>query len=354
MTSYALEQAHKDTPYIIQILNKVIRPASISGDSQAMHSTIISIVGRRLDVCLRTLQRRGNMAQELQPMLERIKPNLNFERTVSSPIAELETWTATPGNTLRLSIRHAVSSLVVWSTAASIHLAPPSYTHRLFYASMKILGATAALSAILDEVKAQTEAGNGSVALDVATAIISAPLIDNSPIHVGWVRSPVPAPQLPRTQANFRDILTVRFNEAADLMSSDPLMAESIVRLHRRVEAQLAVSTLPDISAQPLGMEGMEIDVSDPAVAAAAAAVAGGLEQQPLDTMDLTADSTGGLGALGMGMDMDTTGLSLDMSNIGTDGAGDLSAGGLGDLSGVDMGMDDVFGGLEMDPDLNF
>lgn len=349
MTSYALEQTHKDLPVIIQILHKVVRPSSISGDSQAMHSTILSIVSRRLDICLKTLQRRGHSTQELQPLIDHIKPNLSFERTAYSPTAELETWTMSPSNTLRQTIRSTVSNLVVWSATASIHLNPTNYTHRLFYVSIKLLGARKTLRAVLEEVKSQTEAGNGSVALDIATAIICAPSAENSPIHIGWPTSPVPAPLPPRTRFNLPEMLTVEFNDAADLMSSDALMAETIVRLHRRVEAQLAMTTLPGLVAPPI-MAGMDMAVEDAEVAAAAAAVAGGLEQQSLDAMDLTGSGTDDLAGLGLGMDIDGTGLHIDVSGVGgtdADGLGDLSAGDLGS-------MDDVFSGLEMDPDLNF
>jgi mediator of RNA polymerase II transcription subunit 5 len=352
MTSYALEQTHKDLPVIIQILHKVVRPSSISGDSQAMHSTILSIVSRRLDICLKTLQRRGPLAQDLQPLIDHIKPNLSFERTAYSPTSELETWTTSPTNTLKQTIRSTISNLVVWSATASIHLNPTNYTHRLFYVSSKLLGAKKTLRAILEEVKAQTEAGNGSIALDIATAVVCAPSTENSPIPIIWPASPVPAPLPPRTRLNLAEMLTVEFNDAADLLSSDSVMAETISRLHRRVQAQLAMATLPDLVAQPI-MATIDMAVEDAEVAAAAAAVAGGLDQQSLDAMDLTGGGADDLASLGLGMDMDMdmdgTGLRLDV------GVGGTGADGLGDLSAGDLGsMDDVFSGLDMDPDLNF
>ncbi|OCL07249.1 mediator of RNA polymeras-like protein II transcription subunit 5 [Glonium stellatum] len=234
MTSYALEQTHHDLDALMLIFQKLIQPASISGEAQAMHKTILSIVSRRLEKCFRTLHRREPNRKDIEPLLEAIKDNLNYERSAYSPISELEQWTSTPGNTLRTALRSTMQSLVNWYSTASMNLTPPSYTHRQLFTTLKLLGAHKTLLAIIDETKAQTDVGNGAVALDVATALICAPSTENSALPVDWMASPIPAPAPPRTRLNLREMLKVEFDGAAGLVMQDPLTAETIVRLHRR------------------------------------------------------------------------------------------------------------------------
>src|SRR6266567_8470606 len=141
MTSYALEQTHHDLDVLIQIFHKLIQPTSISGEAQAMHKTILSIVSRRLEKCFRTLRRREPGRTDIEPLLEAIKDNLNYERSAYSPASELEQWTSTPGNTLRIALRNMIQSLVNWYSTASINLTPPNYTHRQLFTTLKLLGA---------------------------------------------------------------------------------------------------------------------------------------------------------------------------------------------------------------------
>ena len=351
MTSYALEQTHHDLDVLIQIFHKLIQPTSISGEAQAMHKTILSIVSRRLEKCFRTLRRREPGRTDIEPLLEAIKDNLNYERSAYSPVSELEQWTSTPGNTLRIALRNTIQSLVNWYSTASINLTPPSYTHRQLFTTLKLLGAHKTLLAIIDETKAQTEAGNGAVALDVATALICAPSTENSPLPVDWVTSPVAAPASPRTRLNLREMLKVEFDGAAGLVMRDLLTAETIVRLHRRVEAQLAVvGTEPLPGAQldlgvgvgvDVGVEGhaipdIDMDAVNDAAAAAAAAVAGvgDIGQQVLDQgLEQHLD----LGGAGGGLDLGAGG---DMGDMGLDLDGDM---------GMGMGDDDDVWGLNFD-----
>ncbi|KAF2269256.1 Med5-domain-containing protein [Lojkania enalia] len=357
MTCHALKQTHQDIDVPMQIFHKLIRSAPTSGDAQAMHSTIISIVSSDLEKCFRTLKRRYPHRSDVEPLLQAIKGNLYYERSVYASMTELEQWTNPPIHTLTNALRLTVQQLSQWPSTASLQLNPPNYTHRQLYASLKILGAYKTLRAIVDEIKAQTESGNGAAALDIGVSLVCSPMIENSALSIDWVTSSAPAPAPPRTRMNLREMLKNEFDNAAALVSADPLAAETIVRLHRRVEAQLAVIAqaglsaaqidLPNVGVVDVGTQNLtEIDMKamNDAAAATIAAAGGDLDmdkealQRSLDRhLDLTG-ANGGLDLSGMGAG---TG---DMStNIGT--LPDLD---LGDV-GMGLGDDENDWGLDFD-----
>lgn len=240
MASHALKQNHNDLDAMLRIFNDAILTVPSSGDAQAMHSTIIAMVSSRLEKCLRALQRREPTRPNIEPLLQAIKANAHYDRTVYASIRELEQWTNAPNSTLNTALRHTIRQLAQWASTAAINPNPPSYTHRQIYTSSSTLGAYQTVRAIVDEVQAQTETGNGAAALDIGAAIVCAPAVTDSPIPVDWIGSALPAPAPPRTRMNLREMLKHVVDNAAPLVSLDPSLAEAIVRLHRRVEAQLS------------------------------------------------------------------------------------------------------------------
>lgn len=329
MASHALAEGHQDLEVSMQIFQKLIRSAPSSGDAQAMHSTILSILSARLERCFRTLKQRHPKRQDVEPLLQAIKGNLHYARSVYSPIAELEQWTTATNNTLSTSLRHTVQQLSQWATTASLQPTPPSYTHRQIYASLKLLGASKTLGAIIDVVKAQTDAGNGAAALDVGVALICAPLIENSVVTVDWLASSVAAPQPLRTRTNLREMLKYEADNAASLVSGDPSAAETIVRLHRRVETRLAVIA-------QAGLPSANVDLSNVSMV--------GVQSQNLPAdldkamNDAAAASMAAAGADMSGMDKPSIDQQLDLGGAGA--SLDLSAMGVGDGSAGDMGAD--------------
>lgn len=300
-----------------------------------MHGTILSIVSRRLDKCLRLLQRRNPSRHDIEPFIEVLKPRLNYERTPYSNISELMTWTSAPNN-VQQSIRTSIQSLVLWSSTATINTTPPSYTHRQFFTSLKLFGARKVLRAVVKEVGSQTEAGSGALALDVATALVCAPSPDNSTIAVEWLGSPAPAPTRPSTRLNLRAMLKLEHDNAAELTKTDMFAAETIVRLHRRVEAQLAATQtpMPDLTASVANMlQPIDITVED---AAAAAAAVESMDQ----TLNLAGQSLVGDGG-GLGLTVDTAAATMDLT--GADGGMDAV---------LQSAEDDVFSGIMLDADM--
>jgi mediator of RNA polymerase II transcription subunit 5 len=354
MSSYALTQTHSDLDAMIRIFREIILSAPSSGDAQAMHSSILAMVSSRLEKCFRTLQRRdANRANNIEPLIQALKPHQHYERSMYATMEELEQWTNAPNTTLNISLRHTVLQLSQWASPASIQPNPPSYTHRQVYASVKILGANKALRAIVDELKAQTEAGNGAAALDIGVSMICAPTVDDSPIPVAWVGSSIPASLPPRTRMNLREMLKQEFDNAASLVATDPLAAETIVRLHRRVEAQLTSIGETALHRQGSVIDPLNVDITDMQSQTIPADLTKAIDDAAAATMvdDIPEMDNK---ALQRSMDELTGADGLDLSSIGMGtGAPDASdmGGELGALPDLDLG-DMGSMGIDMDMDM--
>lgn len=348
MSSYALLQTHNDLDAMMRIFRELVLSSPSSGDAQAMHSTILAMVSSRLEKCFRTLQRRdAGRVNTIEPLLQAIKPHADFERTMYPSMKELEQWTNAPHTTLNSAVRHTVQQLLQWATTAAIQPNPPSYTHRQVYISVKILGAHKILRAIVNEVKAQTVAGNGAAALDIGVSIICAPTVDDSPLAVEWAGSTIQAPYPRRIRMNLREMLKYDFDDAATFVATDPLAAETIIRLHRRVEAQLA-----SIGESALQSQGAVLGITDVGI---------GMQSQGLpDDINKAIDDAAAASMTGDITNMDNKALQrsmdeltgaegLDLSSIGM-GTGADGTGELGNLPDLDLGD---MGGLGMDMDMD-
>lgn len=365
MASHALKQNHNDLDAMLRIFNDAILTVPSSGDAQAMHSTIIAMVSSRLEKCLRALQRREPTRSNIEPLLQAIKANAHYDRTVYASIRELEQWTNAPNSTLNTALRHTIRQLAQWASTAAINPNPPSYTHRQIYTSSSTLGVYQTVRAIVDEVQAQTETGNGAAALDIGAAIICAPAVQDSPISVDWIGSSLPAPAPPRSRTNLREMLKHVADNAAPLVSLDPSLAEAIVRLHRRVEAQLASlgqagglnqtaggMRLPHVNVVDMNAMQAQQSLSDDLNKAMEDAANAGLAaNEHLDLPD--ADKK----ALERSMeDLAGPAGGLDLSTMGMGGgegmAQDMGAGGLGSLPDLDLSEMNGMG-MDMEMDMN-
>ncbi|KAE9961818.1 hypothetical protein EG328_001548 [Venturia inaequalis] len=313
MISCAGEQRGSDLTLLLQTIQRVTRAPS-SPDAQPMHATILYIVAQPLTACLRSLQKQNPKRNDIESIISNLKPYVDFRRTSFTPCPELQTWR--PQGGIRQNLKSVLQGLIIWGAGGGQQLSPPHYNPRLVLIAESVLGAPATLSVLLEEVKAQTEApnGNAAVALDIATAFICAPKTENSPIHVGWQHSPVPVQATRGTKRlNLRDALKLEFDAATDLIQKDQTMAETVVRLHRAVEAQLnfSVAPMPDITgAAPmpslLPMTGNNASVVDQ----------------------------------GMAFGTDTNAAGMDLGDGGLDISGTL----MGDMK-MDGNEDDIFGG---------
>lgn len=227
-----------DTNAVLQILAALItNPSSISNNTEAsqMLNSILNIISRNLEHSLRWVQHVDPQRQDIEPLSKALRSNLGWERRGAADHAELETWTTTAGGGLAIAIKQTISNLVQWSMNLTMGHSPAVYTHCQILAGLNMLGAKRLLSAIIDEVKTQSAQGNAGVVFDVAVGIVAAP----SPASWDPDTLAVHTTQPLQRRMTLRAALKAEAESAPKTHKSDPLRAETIVRLYRKVEAQL-------------------------------------------------------------------------------------------------------------------
>ena len=263
-----LWESRGDANAVLQILSALVtNPASIFNNTEAsqMLNAILNIVSKNLEHSLRFLQRAEPQRQDVEPLSKVIRGNLGWECRAASEHTELESWTSTAGGGLTLAIKQTITNLVHWGLNPGINIHPANYTHRQILVGMKILGAKRLLNTIIEEVKAQTGVGNGSVVNDVATALICAP--DAASLDTGSALDMLGEGQLQPLQRrmNLREALKIEADNARKMHKTDAFHAETVIQLYRRVEAQLAVQQ-SIIMAHDV-MDGLDAGVLDAAMA---------------------------------------------------------------------------------------
>lgn len=302
-----------------------------------MLNSILNIIARPLEHSLRWLQKAEPSRQDVEPLLKKLKNHLRWERRGGSEHTELEAWTGTPGGGLTVSVKQTIVSLVHWGLNPGINVMPATYTHRQILTALKMLGAKRLLNTIIEEVKTQTESGNGSIVIDVATALICAPdsaSWGSSLRGLGGLAMLDEETELQPLQRrmNLREALKFEVDKAPKIHTTDAIYAETLVRLFRCVEAQLA---LPQQIMAHDGMNELGIDAGlqgaldgaladsglqgalDSAGAAAAQqqsiiddAIASAAAAADQDLMDLIGGHSGG-DLFGTGLDGDSSGMGF-------------------------------------------
>jgi mediator of RNA polymerase II transcription subunit 5 len=195
------------------------------------------------------------------------------------------------------------------------------------------MGAQRLLSVILDEVKTHSSVGSGSVVYDIAVALICAPDVNNlQPARPPTLLADHSQDVVPlQTRLSLRDALRMQAEEFKRMQKSDPVMAEHVLRLYRRVEAQLAVPQVEMLQDDlALGLDGNAAASLSNALAAA--------QNEAVVTDDANM-------SLGLG------GTAVDLNLSAGDGAG-LNIGADDDLFGVGrFGNNDIpegWGGMDL------
>lgn len=335
---------------IIKILQLILRPSQkLSPESSDMLSSVRNIVARPLENGLRTYQRQNPKSQDVEPLLEVLKENIDLSRRAGAAgDKELETWTSTSGGGggLTANIKHTVHNLTMWSMHQPV--ITTAYTHRQILVGLRLLGANRVLQAILDELKQQTEAASGSVSYgyDVAVSLVCAPDVTSSSIDANNPTQSIlddaagqvqPAPQ--QRRLSLREALKWAAEDRKKIQKKDPIMAEIVLRLHQRVEKQMepAALAIPGSLDPAAGIIADALAVDDATAAAMGAdAMADAMALDSAAVSGLPLDLGGGAGDLGLG----------GAGDLGL-GAGDL---GLGDGGAGSGGLDD-WGSLGLDWD---
>ncbi|KAJ5579062.1 hypothetical protein N7450_007929 [Penicillium hetheringtonii] len=237
-----LWESETDPAIPLKALLSLVKPSSISGEAQAIHKTVLNITARPLEEQLKDVRTRHQSRTDIKPILDALDPYLSFRRVGSSHRSELDNWAAQPAGGLPGSIRNTLQALVLWSTSSEMAMQPQSYTHRQILACIRILGSTRVLAALLDELKHQAETGNLDVALDIAATIVCAPMAESFAVDQNCCQ-PVDSTKeaLPRCPIlSLRDSLALQHDNVPKISEKDPVRAEMIVRLWRRVSVLAA------------------------------------------------------------------------------------------------------------------
>lgn len=241
-----LWESRGDATAVLQILSALIlHHNSVSTEASNMLNTILNIVAKNLEHSLRWLQRAEPSRQDVEPLSKALKSNLGWERRGGSDHTELEAWTATPNGGLAASIKNTITALIQWGLNPGLNIIPASYTHRQVLTGVRMLGAKRLLNLIVDEVKAQTEGGHGSIVIDIATALVCAPDAHSfesglKDVGLGDIMDDGSAVQLLQRRMTLREVLKIEVENAPRIHKKDPAHAEALIRLFRRVEAQAA------------------------------------------------------------------------------------------------------------------
>ncbi|CAG1990921.1 unnamed protein product [Fusarium graminearum] len=300
----------KEQKSIIKILQLILLPSSISGEASTMLSSVKNLIAKPLEHALRTYQRRDPKNQDIEPLLRTLKESIPLSRrTGGTDLNELESWTATPPSGLSSAVKLTIQGLVHWSIHPAMNSMPTSYTHRQILAGLKLLGPKRLLHVILEELRQHTAAGSANIIYDVATSLVCAPdAVKDAPVTDanGNMLPPI------QRQRTLRDLLKVEVESCRRLQKEDPVLAEHVVRLHRRVEAQMVIP-------QPQGMlqpADMSLNLADDTAALgdAMAAAASGVQGDNMSVDNLALDVSMGGVPSDMGLGSATDGGSLDPS----------------------------------------
>lgn len=389
MCENAWEQGSNNTMTVVQLLQKlVVRPSGSTSSSandttSAMHNTVMGIVCPQVEKHLLIIERRDAKLRSVADNLRKaMKPHQGFYAARVSASSGGSTILGTSlAADIHQQVRSFVRELSVWSLNASMSVpgmpmiqSPPlTYSPVAMQVAQTLLGAPGTAKAIAEEVKTQTEQGNGAVAIEVATALVCAPHSHDSTIPITWMASAAPMQVTVRTALNLREALKLAVDEAPSLWKGNEPLAQATIRIHRRVEGLcMGVSVTGDGG---LGAAAVAAAAAATAVVTIAPTVPDGhvgdlamevaaAEHMPLDeTMAL--DVASGADPIPELLDPLQTqvlyGSAGDMSaaniNLSTSGLASVTGNNAGDeldLGLMGDGEDDMFAGLDLGEDLGF
>lgn len=226
---------------LLPTLQALVKPPSISGDAAALHEAVLSIVAENLEKGLTHVQKLHPKRPEINPLLSTLKQRTQRRRGDAASHTELETWCSTSSGGILVAVRHTVRALLQWCNTESSNTAPPNYTHKQILTAHRLLGARAVLESLLDELL--RDSNSSEVVLDIVTSLICASNSADFPATDSNNNNTIVYHRQARRQLSLRDALITLNENAFTLSKTDAPRAEMTVRLHRRVEAQLARSS---------------------------------------------------------------------------------------------------------------
>jgi len=229
------------------VLRELVKP---NNDPSSTRNIILSLAGSDIDDAL---SRSYSSAQQdsLTILKSLLAPYLHYKRgnAVSSDALSLglDLTALTPSDT---DIKLTINSLCAWS--AGISQVMPIYSHQQLLDAQRRDGASALLVHLIDCIVSQTTTGLSDFALDLAAAIICA-------LSHGRRASNKTAEL---TESALQNALQVKLSQTPSFARREPLQAQIIIRLSRRLEAELTHAIPLDLE-MPLVSTNM-VDQTEP------------------------------------------------------------------------------------------
>lgn len=243
-----LWEDHDDVEVLFQVLEKLLKPSSISQDTQAMHRAILCAVATPLHTSLEELQRKRPEMKQARDLITLLKPYLNHRRSLACSRAEMEEWMQE--GPLQDRVKHTIQELVRWaSTTTSPPDPPPKYTHRMFVLACQLVDTDTLLDTMVAEL-ASTPFASMPVALDVSTAMICAPLAGSSSQQSNRVSGVI---------VRLRNKVRLVPTDVSQLLEKPKAHSQALVQLSRQVESQLVNAQMPPL-AMPMQLQEQAAD----------------------------------------------------------------------------------------------
>lgn len=298
------------------VLQRLVNPESMKPESMPLHETVLSLVRRPLIDALLSVDSRESKRQDIKALLEKLRNH--------SDLAQPETLCFEGEHTIT-GLRNSISALCFWSSHAGIAAEPAANSFHELQTAITKHGSVMTLDVIAEEVKSQTAAGLGAIALDIATTLVYASSIKKS---LQSTPSPADMPLEPHSELlSLREALQLAVEDAPRQILKDSQKAETVIRLKSRVDMLIANA--------PATSSGLQMSAGDIMndIALSGTLELGTDTGTGLDFSDANAD---------ISMNLES---ALDDENSATQATGE---------SAMPSAEDDIFGDIKIDDNMMF
>ena len=230
-----------DKKATLSVLQMIVLPGSLRGDSAARHKTVLSLLSPTIFSAISKLNAQEFRNQQVQPLVDQLKAQVEHSmRTEVWSEKNDSSNSNMPSQDLLSRLRDRLNSLCYWSAPAAMGASLPTYSYGYLSLVMKRCGAHAVLDAIVEEVKSQTSMAFGEIALEIATVILYTTYLKNKSLAPSAENNVTASKN--RHGMSLRDCLQIAVQEASKMILKDSLKAETLIRLHRRLEALVTIA----------------------------------------------------------------------------------------------------------------
>jgi len=243
----------KSTEVIMPMLQLLLTPPAEDTEPRIMHDLILSIVYSKIGPTLETLAKRLPRKKDISAFQILLVNIGRFQYHVKATEIEIKVHTESNSN-MRHGIINLIAQRTVFNAQRIINPIPLNYSHRLVEVAIEVHGAEDILDTIISEIAAQTVAGFGSAALEVAAALICAPSVGQVPFIMlreeGTANNEV-------KRLDLRTALDMRVTNVPSLLTMSRNEGEALIRLARLVRTRLhllpkSILGLPRLNVQTI------------------------------------------------------------------------------------------------------